>query len=153
MTRLGFMLRRLMPVQALACLGLCVGSACQTRAQECQQFIGRVNQSLREMDARPQPKADDLAAIANHRKLLAERYRDLAKEVQALALTEPELVSRAKQYAGLAEQASAALSQGAKALNDQNPEAAEASQQQFDRVAEQEAVLVAEINRFCLGQP
>jgi hypothetical protein len=112
-----------------------------------------VNQTLREIDARPQPKADDLPAIAEHRTLLAQKYHALASEVEKLPLTEPELVARARQYAALAQQAGAALTRGAKALNDRDPKAAEASQEQFDRVAQREAALVAEINQFCLDEP
>ena len=154
MAHLDFMLRGVVPIHlALACLGLCAAWGCQTRTKECQQFIGTVNQTLREIDARPQPKEDDLPAVAKHRALLAQKYRRLAGDVTKLPLTEPELVSRAKQYAALAQQAGAALAQGAKALNDRDPKAAEASQEQFDRVAQQEAELVAEINQFCLDEP
>lgn len=126
-------------------------ASCQTRAKECQQFIGTVNETLREIDARPQPKPDDVKALAAHRQALADKYKALADDVSRLKLTEPELVEKAKRYSGLAQDAGAALTSGVKALNEQDPKAAEASQQQFDGVAKQEAALVREINDLCLN--
>ena len=128
-------------------------SACGTRDKECQQFIGMVNQTLREIDARPQPAADDLAAAAKHRKALAEKYRVLSRDVSRLTLSEPELIAYAKRYSGLADAAGAALAEGVKAIDAQDPEAARASQRRFDEVAKQEAALVQEINQLCLGEP
>lgn len=125
--------------------------SCQTRAKECQEFIGTVNETLREIDARPQPKPDDVKALTAHRQALADKYKSLAVEVSRLQLTEPELVDKAKRYSGLAQDAGAALTSGVKALNAQDPKAAEASQREFDGVAKQEAALVREINDLCLN--
>jgi hypothetical protein len=110
-----------------------------------------VNKTLREIDARPQPKADDVAAVAAHRKALAEQYEALAKDVSKLNLSEPELVARAERYSGLAKAAGAALTAGFQALEAGDPRAAEASQKQFDTVAQEEAALVREINDLCLS--
>jgi len=124
---------------------------CQKRPEECQRFIGTVNRTLREIDARPQPKPDDLPAVAEHRAVLARQYRTLAREVAALSLTEPELVSRAKSYSTLAEAAGDALSEGVKAVKARDPEKAKQSQLSFDQIAKKEAALVREINQLCLG--
>ena len=133
-------------------LGVCVVLAlsCQEKSKECQRFIGTVNKTLREIDARPQPKADDVAAVAAHRQALAEKYDALAKDVTTLKLSEPALVDRAQRYSGLAKAAGSALTAGAQALKAGDPKAAEASQKQFDGVAQEEAALVREINDLCL---
>lgn len=132
----------------LVCLLFSFG--CNQRSKECQRFIGTVNKTLREIDARPQPPEDDVAAVAEHRQALAEQYAALADDVSKLKLDEPALVERAKRYSGLAKAASVALTAGVQALRAGDPEAAEASQQQFDGVAQQEAALVREINDLCL---
>jgi len=123
---------------------------CDEKSKECQRFIGTVNKTLREIDARPQPKADDVAAVAAHRQALAEKYEALAQDVAKLKLTEPALVERAQRYSGLAKAAGAALTAGVHALKAGDPKAADASQKQFDGVAQQEAALVREINDLCL---
>jgi len=135
----------------LVCLVLVFG--CNERSKECQRFIGTVNKTLREIDARPQPKAEDVAAVAAHRQALAEKYAVLADDVSKLKLTEPALVERAQRYSGLAKAAGVALTAGVQALRAGDPKAADASQQQFDGVAQQEAALVREINDLCLKEP
>lgn len=123
---------------------------CDEKSKECQRFIGTVNKTLREIDARPQPKADDVSAVAAHRQALAEKYEALAADVAKLKLSEPALVDRAQRYSGLAKAAGAALTLGVQALKAGDPKAADASQKQFDGVAQQEAALVREINDLCL---
>ncbi|HEY6727780.1 MAG TPA: hypothetical protein VI197_27290 [Polyangiaceae bacterium] len=124
---------------------------CNEKSKECQRFIGTVNKTLREIDARPQPKEDDVAAVAAHRQALAEKYAALADDVSKLKLSEPALVERAQRYSGLAKAAGVALTAGVQALRAGDPKAADASQQQFDGVAQQEAALVREINDLCLN--
>ncbi len=125
--------------------------SCHEQQKECQEFIGTVNRTLREIDARPQPKADDLKAVMKHRRALADEYRALAKDVHQLELTEPELASRAERYSKLATGASETLLRGVKALDDQDSKAAQASQREFEGIAKREATLVREINQLCLG--
>jgi len=132
----------------VTCAALLLG--CDGKPKECQRFIGTVNKTLREIDARPQPKADDVAAVAAHRQALAEKYEALAEDVAKLKLSEPALVDRAQRYSGLAKAAGAALTAGVQALKAGDPKAADASQKQFDGVAQQEAALVREINELCL---
>lgn len=132
----------------VTCVALLPG--CDEKPKECQRFIGTVNKTLREIDARPQPKADDVAAVAAHRQALAEKYEALANDVAKLKLSEPALVDRAQRYSGLAKAAGAALTAGVQALKAGDPKAADASQKQFDGVAQQEAALVREINDLCL---
>jgi hypothetical protein len=127
-------------------------TGCEKRGEECQRFIGTVNRTLREIDARSQPKPDDLKAVAAHRGELAKKYRSLANEVLALSLTEPELISRAERYSELAKAAADALTDGVKAVKAQNPKQADLSQERFDRVAKAESELVVEINSLCLGE-
>jgi len=130
----------------------CAASAgCQKRGEECQRFIGTVNRTLREIDGSPQPKPDDLPAVAAHRALLAKKYAVLSEEVTRLPLTEPELIQRAQRYSKLAQAAGAALTEGVTAVKARDPAKAKQSQERFDRVAKQEAELVMEINNLCLG--
>lgn len=132
----------------VACLAVVLG--CNEKAKECQRFIGTVNKTLREIDARPQPKPDDVAAVAADRQALAEKYAALAEDVSKLKLSEPALIERAKRYSGLAKAAGASLTAGAQALKAGDPKAAEESQKQFDAVARDEAALVRDINDLCL---
>ena len=133
---------------ALALFGL---FGCKKRGEECQRFIGTVNRTLREIDARPQPKPDDLPAVIKHRAALAKQYFALAQEVSQLPLTEPALVSRAKRYSELAKAAGSALGDAVKAIKARDPDKAKESQERFDRVAKEESALVREINDMCLG--
>ena len=136
-------------VALVTCVALLL-LGCDEKSKECQRFIGTVNKTLREIDARPQPKADDVAAVAAHRQALAEKYEALAADVAKLKLSEPALIDRAQRYSGLAKAAGAALTAGVQALKAGDPKAADASQKQFDGVAQQEAALVREINDLCL---
>ena len=136
------------PLWLAACLVVVLG--CNEKSKECQRFIGTVNKTLREIDARPQPKPDDVAAVASHRQALAEKYAALAQDVSKLKLSEPALIERAQRYSGLAKAAGVTLTAGVQALRAGDPKAAEASQKQFDAVAQDEAALVREINDLCL---
>jgi hypothetical protein len=71
--------------------------------------------------------------------------------VSRLSLRQPELNERAKRYSVLADAAGAALARSVQALDARDSEAAAASQQEFDSIAEQEADLVRDINQLCLG--
>lgn len=89
------------------------------------------------------------SAAAVESRSLADRYDDLGKRIDALALTSPELLPRAQRYQKLAGEAAAALRDVAEAV--EKGEAARARQRRvkFDDLSRNEAPLVAEINRVC----
>jgi hypothetical protein len=124
--------------------------ACSKRSGDCRRLIGKVNASLREIDGRPAVALDDVPAVTKDRTELARRYGRLSDEVLALRLSDPELVSRAKSYAGVARAASDAMKEGVQALEKRDPEAVEESRRRFDMVTRREAALVREINGVCL---
>ena len=132
----------------LVALGPCV--ACGEREGDCRRLIGKVNDTLREIDQRPRVDPEDVPAVARDRAELAQRYGNLSEEVVALKLSDPELVPRAKRYAELARSASGVLAKGVKALEKRDPEAVEKSRQEFDRITHEEAAMVREINALCL---
>jgi alpha-beta hydrolase superfamily lysophospholipase len=89
------------------------------------------------------------SAAAVESRSLADRYDDLGKRIDALALTSPELLPRAQRYQKLAREAATALRDVAEAV--ENGEAARARQRRvkFDDLSRNEAPLVAEINGIC----
>jgi hypothetical protein len=82
-------------------------------------------------------------------RALAERYDDLAKRIDALHLSSPELVPRAERYQKLARGAASALRDVAEAVEKGDAEGARKRRVEFDDIARAEAPLVADINGVC----
>ena len=145
--------RRFCLRHSMVLLALCVlGSGCSKRTGDCRRLIGKVNDALRAIDSRPPVNTDDIPAVTKDRADLARRYDKLSREVAELRLSDPELVPRAKRYAELARAASDVLNRGVQALQKRDPDAVEESRAEFDAVTKKEALLVKEINGFCLPE-
>lgn len=134
----------------LALCMLCLG--CSKRAGDCRRLIGKVNDTLRAIDSRSAVDTNDVPAVTKDRADLARRYGKLSEEVLKLRLSDPELVPRARRYAELARAASDVLDRGVQALEKRDPAAVEKSRKEFEAVTRKEAVLVREINAFCLPE-
>ena len=80
---------------------------------------------------------------------LAGRYEDLARQIDALHLTSPELLPRARRYQKLSREAAAALRDVAAAVEKGDNEAARQRRVQFDDIARGETPLVTDINAVC----
>ena len=133
---------------ALAWLG--TGCAKFQTARECGTFVTAI-QGWKGQTPKPVasvPAASRVAA-ANESRAVAETYDDLAKRIDALALTSAELVPRAQRYQKLAREAAAALRDVAQAVEQGDAQAARRRRVEFDDLARGEAPLVAEINGIC----
>ena len=97
--------------------------------------------------ASAQPVASAAASAESRR--LAERYDSLAKRIDELHLTSPELLPRAARYQKLSREAAAALRDVAAAVEQGDAEGARQRRVQFDDIARGEAPLVADINSLC----
>ena len=93
------------------------------------------------------PPAPSSAAVDSRR--LSERYDDLARRIDALQLSSPELTPRAARYQKLAREAAAALRDVARAVEGGDAEGARRRRIEFDDIARGEAPLVADINALC----
>lgn len=134
----------------LSLLLLLGGCAKFQTARECGAFVSTINGWKGQA---PRPLASATAstpsAAALESRTLAERYDDLAKRIDALALTSPELLPRAQRYQKLAREAAAALRDVAEAVEKGAPARARQRRVAFDDLARGEAPLVAEINGVC----
>jgi hypothetical protein len=119
-------------------------------AHECGAFVSAINGWKGQA---PKPLASAAAstpsAAAIESRTLAERYEELAKRIDALALTSPELLPRAQRYQKLAREASAALRDVAEAVEKGEAARARRRRVEFDDLARGETPLVAEINGIC----
>lgn len=119
-------------------------------ARECGSFVSAINgwkgQAPRTSASAAPPTP---AAAAVESRTLAERYDDLAKRIDGLALTSPELLPRAQRYQKLAREAAAALRDVADAVEKGDAARARQRRVEFDDLSRGEAPLVAEINRVC----
>jgi len=97
----------------------------------------------------PPASAGSPSAASTESRALAERYEDLARRIDALKLTSPELLPRATRYQKLAREAAAALRDVAGAVEKGDGERARARRVEFDDLARGEAPLVADINAVC----
>jgi hypothetical protein len=89
------------------------------------------------------------SAAPREARMLADRYDDLAKRIDALKLGSDELVPRAARYQKLSREAAAALRDVAAAVEQGDAERARRRRVEFDDIAHGEAPLVADINEVC----
>ncbi|HYQ14483.1 MAG TPA: hypothetical protein VEQ58_01955 [Polyangiaceae bacterium] len=131
-----------------------LGCAKFQTARECGSFVEAISQWRGQgASAAPSssaaPSAAPRAAPPPDSRALAERYDDLAKRIDALKLTSPELVPRAVRYQKLAREAAGALRDVAAAVEKGDAEKARRRRVEFDDIARGEAPLVADINAVC----
>lgn len=119
-------------------------------ARECGTFVSAIKawkgQAPASSASAPAPTPS--AAWAESRAL-AERYDELAKRIDGLHLSSPELVPRAERYQKLARGAASALRDVADAVEKGDAEGARKRRVEFDDIARAEAPLVADINGVC----
>jgi hypothetical protein len=119
-------------------------------ARECGTFLDTVkawrNQAAKTDPSGPAPSP---ATASVESRVLAERYDDLAKRIDGLHLTSPELVPRATRYQKLSREAAAALREVAEAVEKGDADAARRRRVKFDDIAHGEGRLVADINGIC----
>jgi hypothetical protein len=118
-------------------------------ARECGTFVTAIKAWKTQAAPAASAPAASSSAASVASLALANRYDDLAKRIDALHLTSPELVPRASRYQKLAREAAAALRDVAGAVQKGDNEAALQRRIQFDDIARGEAPLVADINTVC----
>ena len=127
-----------------------LGCAKFQTARECGSFVEAIEQWRGQAPrGAPVPPAASPSAASLDSRALADRYDDLAKRIDALKLTSPELVPRAERYQKLAREAAGALRDVATAVEKGDAEKARRRRVEFDDIAHGEAPLVADINGVC----
>lgn len=127
-----------------------LGCAKFQTARECGTFVNAIEQWRGQAKAAPSASAAPSPSAASvDSSALADRYDDLAKRIDALKLTSPELVPRAERYQKLAREAARALRDVAAAVEKGDAEKARRRRIEFDDIARGEAPLVADINGVC----
>jgi hypothetical protein len=125
-----------------------LGCAKFQTARECGSFVEAIKLWRGQAPAAASAAASHSAASVDSRAL-ADRYDDLAKRIDALKLTSPELVPRATRYQKLSREAAAALRDVAAAVEKGDAERARRRRIEFDDIAKDEAPVVADINALC----
>lgn len=119
-------------------------------ARECGAFVSAINGWKGQA---PKPVASaasrPFSGAAGEPRTLAQRYDDLVRRIDELALTSPELVPRAQRYQKLAREAAAALRDVAEAVEKGDAARARQRRVELDDLSRGEAPLVAEINAIC----
>lgn len=128
---------------ALGCSKFQTARECGTFVSAIKAWKGQAPASAAAVPA-ASPSAPSVESLA-----LADRYDDLAKRIDGLHLTSPELVPRAQRYQKLSREAAAALRDVAAAVKKGDSEGARQRRVQFDDIARGEAPLVADINGVC----
>ncbi len=134
-----------LPLLALGCAKFQTARECGTFVEAIRTWKGQAPKAAPAAVAAPTSPAEaSVESLA-----LATRYDDLAKRIDALRLSSPELVPRAQRYQKLAREAAAALRDVADAVAKGDPEGARDRRVQFDDIARGETPLVADINVIC----
>ncbi len=134
-----------LPLSALGCAKFQTARECGTFVEAIRTWKGQAPKAAPSAVAAPTSPAEaSVESLA-----LAARYDDLAKRIDALRLSSPELVPRAQRYQKLAREAAAALRDVADAVAKGDPEGARDRRVQFDDIARGETPLVADINVIC----
>ena len=127
-----------------------LGCAKFQTARECGTFVAAIKAWKGQAPATSVSAAAASPSAASVESLaLAQRYDDLARRIDALGLTSPELVPRALRYQKLSREAAAALRDVAEAVKKGDAEGARRRRIQFDDIARGETPLVADINGVC----
>lgn len=127
----------------------CLGCAKFQTVRECGAFIEVIRTWKGKALPAPPSAAASPAAAAVESLALADRYDDLARRIDALHLSSPDLVPRAVRYQKLSREAAAALREVADEVGKGDAEAARKRRVRFDDLARGEAPLVADINAIC----
>lgn len=119
-------------------------------ARECGVFVEAIKvwKAQAPATAGRAPTPSPSLASAESRAL-ADRYDELARRIDDLHLTSPELAPRAARYQKLAREAATALRDVAQAVERSDAETARRRRVEFDDIASGEAPLVADINDVC----
>ncbi len=125
------------------------GCAKFKKNHECTEFAKKVNGFIGETRSDAPANYADPARAAKESKVLAERYRQLSRDLAALAVESEDLAGQVARYRKLADGAASALDGAALALEKHDLELARTRRLDFDRAAKAEGPLVREINEAC----
>ena len=124
------------------------GCARRKRLLECNHFIKQTNASLEEINkyTNTSPKDPKLAANMH---TLSKLFEQLAKDIDAMHISAPELAPETKRYRDMCEHSAAAARQLADAVSKDNPAEAKSAEAEFKRVVKDESDLIQRINKVC----
>lgn len=132
----------------LAALLVPTGCARRTRILQCNRFIDKVNTSLKEINRYTNTRVDDPKLAANM-QTLSKLFQQLAKDIDAMQITAPELSPHTKRYREMCEESAAAARHLADAVSKDDIAEAKAADKEFKRVVKSEGELIREINTVC----
>jgi hypothetical protein len=146
----GFMYARAcLIVLILVSAVLSAGCGKMQKTKECNEFIDKVNTSLKEIEKHTNQKTADQKSTVAEMKKLADLYDRLATDLGALTIGTPALKKHSAEYQTMAKKAAAAARQHADALETNDVEKSQTAQKEFDGIVKQEDQLVNNINNFC----
>lgn len=119
-------------------------SACDRKIPQCNRLIQVINSEQEKVRDRP---ATDPAAL----RKLAESLSSISKKVAAVELEDAELLRMRDEYATMTDELAKAAGDTAKALEANDYELADKSNEQLETVGKREGPLVAELNKYCSG--
>lgn len=134
---------------ACAVAALLVGCGKIQKTQECKAFIGKLNASLQEIEKHNATKSTDSKQAAEKIEKLAELYKQLATEVDAMTFNTSQLGDYADEYRTMAAKAADIAGRLSAATKDGEKQKALEIQKEFNSVVEHESKLVETINGFC----
>ncbi len=135
-----------LPVLALALTTS--GCARRKRLLECNRFIQKTNGSLEEINKYTNTPPHD-PKLATNMHTLSKLFEQLAKDIDAMHITAPELAPETKRYRDMCQQSAEAARHLADAVDKDNPAEAKSAQQEFKRVVKDESDLIQRINKVC----
>ncbi len=126
------------------------GSGCARRKRilECNRFIEKVNGSLGEINKYTNTPVDD-PKLAGNMRTLSKLFEQLAKDIDAMQITAPELAPETKRYRDMCEHSATAARHLADAVSKDDVKEAKAADKEFKSVVKDESDLIRKINAVC----
>lgn len=132
----------------VALVFVAAGCTRRKRIMQCNRFIDKVNVSLKEINTYTNTPVDD-PRFATRMRTLATRFDQLAKAIDAMHITAPELAPHTRRYREMCEHSAAAARHLADAVSHDNGKEVKSADEQFKRIAKNESDLIRQINDAC----
>ena len=124
------------------------GCARRKRIQECNQFIDKVNSSLKEINRYTNTRVDD-PKLAENMQTLAKLFEQLAKDIDAMQISAPKLAPNTGRYREMCQESATAARHLSDAVQKDNVEEAKTADKEFKAAVKSEDELIQQINSVC----
>ncbi len=145
-------LLRCLPFRFILAASLVLCSCSLSQERECRRFVVRMNERLTEIDRLVAEGTSTSQAASAKMRRIAERYADLAREVNRARFSEPEMRRLRDEYRTMLLEVSRLALQTAEALERNDAAEAARAEAAFSEVVRREDRLVASINQRCRVQ-